>query len=116
FRLPPPREPGAPFIELDVFQGESEYIVDNEYLGSVRLPAGYQGRKIDFALDEECLLRVSVEDAGGMRPVELATRDTPEALRRALAESRARAEQGLEGVDEGRGGLFSSLKRSLFGR
>ncbi|MCI0672104.1 MAG: Hsp70 family protein, partial [Myxococcaceae bacterium] len=33
FRLPPPREPGAPFIELDVFQGESEYIVDNEYLG-----------------------------------------------------------------------------------
>src|SRR6185436_8974459 len=39
FRLPPPRETGAPFIEMDIYQGDSELIVDNEYLGTVKVPA-----------------------------------------------------------------------------
>jgi len=115
FRLPAPRDAAAPFIELDIFQGDSEFIVDNEYLGTLRVPAASAGRKIDFRLNEECLLEVVVEDAGGARRVELATRDTPESLRRALAEAAAAAEAAagdLAGEAAGaEGGLFSSIKR-----
>ena len=94
FRLPPPREPGQP-IEIDIYQGESDFLVDNEFLGSIRLPAAATGRRIDFKLDEECLLKVTFDDpARGMTAVELATRDTPEALRRALAEEARRREAG----------------------
>jgi molecular chaperone DnaK len=116
FRLPPPREPGQP-IEIDIYQGDSEAIVDNEYLGSLRLPAAATGRRIDFKLDEECLLRVSFDDPEkGMREVNFSTRDTPEALKRALAED-ARRREGSTAPgaappgEERRGGLFGWLKR-----
>ncbi len=113
FRLPPPREPGQP-IEIDIFQGASDLIVDDEFLGSIRLPAAATGRRIDFKLDEESLLHVSFDDpAKGMTALSLATRDTPEALRRALAE--AAAERSGPQVESGargrRGGLFGWLKR-----
>lgn len=88
FRLPPPKEPGSPFIELDIYQGDSDMLVDNEYLGTVRVPSAAAGRKIDFRLTEECLLQVTVEEASGMRKVDLATRDTPEQLKRALEAER----------------------------
>ena len=39
----------------------SEFIVDNEYLGTVKVPASAAGRRIDFRLNEECLLEVVVE-------------------------------------------------------
>ncbi len=115
FRLPPPREPGQP-IEIDIYQGESDLIVDNEFLGSIRLPAAATGRRIDFKLDEECLLKVSFDDpAKGMTALELATRDTPEALKRALADAaQARAPAaGPEGAEKEKrgGGLFGWLKR-----
>src|SRR6185295_8104249 len=58
FRLPSPKEPGAEFIEVDIFQGDSELVVDNEYLGTLRVKATSAGKKIDFRLTEECLLRV----------------------------------------------------------
>ena len=116
FRLPPPREPGQP-IEIDIYQGESDLIVDNEFLGSIRLPAAATGRRIDFKLDEECLLKVSFDDpVKGMTQIGLATKDTPEALRKALAEeakrreaSRAQAPGASE--TEKRGGIFGWLKR-----
>ena len=118
FRLPPPREPGKP-IEIDIYQGDSDHIVDDEFLGSIRLPAAATGRRIDFKLDEECLLQVSFEDpVKGMTVLQLATRDTPESLRRALAEdARRRAAAGEAGpgaADDGgerRGGIFGWLKR-----
>jgi len=112
FRLPPPREPGQ-LIELDIYQGESEFIVDDEFLGSLRLPAAATGRRIDFKLDEECLLRVSFDDPEkGMTEVELATRDTPEALKRALAEDeRRRVLAQPPGGEERRGGIFGWFKR-----
>jgi molecular chaperone DnaK len=116
FRLPPPREPGQP-IEIDIYQGESDLIVDNEFLGSIRLPAAATGRRIDFKLDEECLLKVSFDDpVQGMREVELATRDTPEGLRKALAEDARRrvagqADAAAAAGEERRGGLFGWLKR-----
>jgi molecular chaperone DnaK len=118
FRLPPPREPGQP-IEIDIYQGESDLIVDNEFLGSIRLPAAATGRRIDFKLDEECLLKVSFDDPEkGMTALELATRDTPEALKRALADT-ARAQAQAQGSaaasaeekEKRGGGLFGWLKR-----
>jgi len=116
FRLPPPREPGQP-IEIDIYQGDSDLIVDNEFLGSIRLPAAATGRRIDFKLDEECLLKVSFDDPEhGMRNLELATRDTPDGLKRALAET-ARAREAdaqaapLAAEAAKRGGLFGWLKR-----
>jgi molecular chaperone DnaK len=121
FRLPPPREPGQP-IEIDIYQGESDQIVDDEFLGSIRLPAVATGRRIDFRLDEECLLKVSFDDPEkGMTEVELATRDTPEGLKKALAEdARRRLGQGEaageapaeQPGEEKRGGIFGWLKRS----
>ena len=112
FRLPPPREPGQS-IEIDIFQGDSDLIVDDEFLGSLRFPAGATGRRIDFRLDEECLLRVSFEEPGqGMRQVNFATRDTPDALRRAL-EQEQRMRQREEAAQPGeRRGLFGWFRRS----
>ncbi|HEU4382883.1 MAG TPA: Hsp70 family protein [Anaeromyxobacteraceae bacterium] len=115
FRLPPPREPGRP-IELDIYQGDSDDIVDDEFLGSIRLPAAATGRRIDFKLTEECLLRVSFDDPEkGMTEIPFATRDTPEAVKRAIAEQaqrreRAAASQGVAS-EEKRGGLFGWLRR-----
>jgi molecular chaperone DnaK len=113
FRLPPPREPGQP-IEIDIYQGESDLIVDDEFLGSLRLPAAATGRRIDFKLDEECLLKVSFDDpVKGMSEVELATRDTPEGLKKALAEEeRKRLAAHPPGAGDRRGGgIFGWLKR-----
>src|SRR5512144_2785996 len=115
FRLPPPREPGQP-IELDIYQGGSDNVVDNEFLGSIRLPAAATGRRVDFKLDEECLLKVTFDDpVKGMSEVELATRDTPEGLRKALAEDAKRRAAGqpaaAAAAEEKRGGLFGWLKR-----
>ncbi len=111
FRLPPPREPGQP-IEIDIYQGDSDFIVDNEFLGSLRLPAAATGRRIDFKLDEECLLKVSFDDpARGMREVDFATRDTPEPLKRALAEEAQNRAGQAEAPDEKKGGLFGWLRR-----
>ena len=115
FRLPPPKEPGQP-IEIDIYQGESSVLVDNEFLGSIRLPAVATGRRIDFKLNEECLLKVSFDDpVKGMTEIELATKDTPKALREALAEEARRREvaQGGPSAHEAarRGGLFGWLKR-----
>ncbi len=114
FRLPPPREPGQP-IELDIYQGDSDDIVDDEFLGSIRLPAAATGRRIDFKLTEECLLRVSFDDPEkGMTEIPFATRDTPEAVKRAIAEQARRREREAakgEAGEEKRGGLFGWLRR-----
>ena len=115
FRLPPPVTPGGQFIELDIFQGDSEQIVDNEYLGTVKVPASAAGKQVDFKLDEECLLHVFVEGVGDPREVKLSTRDTPETLKRALAEEMARRPRTEERTAAEKGGLFSSLKRLLGG-
>jgi molecular chaperone DnaK len=115
FRLPPPKEPGNPFIEMDIFQGDSELIVDNEYLGTMKAPASAAGKKIDFHLNEESLLRVVVDDGTGMKEIALATRDTPESLKKALNQEYANRPQTEGKEAEGKGGLFSSLKRILGG-
>jgi molecular chaperone DnaK len=113
FRLPPPKEPGVASIEMDIFQGDSEQVIDNEYLGTVRVPASATGKRIDFRLNEECLLKIVVEDGNAAKAVPLATRDTPESLRQALAEDSTRRQTGEGAGSDGGGGLFSSLRRIL---
>ena len=115
FRLPGPKE-HSPTIELDIFQGDSEFIVDNEYLGTVKVPASAAGRRIDFRLNEECLLEVVVDLDAGPRHVALATRDTPDTLKRALEEERQRRmAMASAAMEEPRAGLISGLRR-IFGR
>jgi len=116
FRLPPTK--GA-VMELDIFQGDSERIIDNEYLGTLRFPPEAAGQRVNFNLDEECLLHVTVEGLRGEtqpREVLLATRDTPETLKAAWAEEnerrRIQAEQQL--ADAPPKGLFASI-RKVFG-
>ncbi len=114
FRLPPAKE-GHEFIEMDIFQGDSEFILDNEYLGTIKVPASTGGKRIEFRLNEECLLKVEVEvDGKANKVVPLATRDTPESLRKVLAEDQARRE-AAEAAGEPKTGLFSSLRRMLGG-
>ncbi len=115
FRLPAPHKPGATMVEIEVFQGDSELIVDNEYLGTVQLPLSAVGKRIDFALNEECLLKVTLEDGQAPREVQLATRDTPEALKRAIAEELAKRSEAEARAAVEKGGIFSSLKRLLGG-
>jgi molecular chaperone DnaK len=112
FRLPAPKDASSAHIELDIYQGDSDLIVDNEYLGTVRLPAAFAGRKIDFKLTEECLLQVMVEDGATMRKVDLATRDTPEALKKAIQEALPKEPLAAEPrQSEDGGGLFSSITK-----
>ena len=113
FRLPPPKD-SAPFVELDVFQGDSEYILDNEYLGTVKLPSSASGKRIDFKLNEECLLKVVLEDGDAAKAIPLATRDTPESLRKALADDAARR-RAEEATGQARRGIFAGLRRMLGG-
>ncbi len=115
FRVPPPVKPGAAFVEIEIFQGDSEFVVDDEYLGTVKVPAATAGKRIDFRVDEECLLHVFLEDASEPREVKLATRDTPEVLKRALAEALERRAERDERDAAEKGGLFSSIKRLLGG-
>ncbi|HEY5675726.1 MAG TPA: Hsp70 family protein, partial [Myxococcales bacterium] len=116
FRLPPAKEGKG--LELDIFQGDSDRIIDNEYLGTLKFPAESAGQRVNFILDEECLLHVTVETAAGAtREVMLATRDTPDALKAAWqeeAERRRLAAERQASEGEQPRGLFASI-RKVFG-
>ena len=117
FRLPPAREGKA--LELDIFQGDGDKIIDNEYLGTLRFPAEVAGQRVNFILDEECLLHVTIEAANGeTRELMLATRDTPAALKAAWQEDAERrrlaAERQMDTAGDQSRGLFASI-RKVFG-
>jgi molecular chaperone DnaK len=115
FRLPQPK-PGQD-LELDIFQGDSDRIVDNEYLGTLRFAPDAAGQRVNFNLDEECLLRITIEGSSGeVKEIALATQDTPEALKLALQEEaeRRRMQQERAPVEEEKRGLFASI-RKVFG-
>jgi molecular chaperone DnaK len=116
FRLPPSKEGKG--LELDIFQGDGDRIIDNEYLGTLKFPADAAGQRVNFLLDEECLLHVTVEGiSGDVREVMLATHDTPEALKAAWQEEaeRRRLEAERSAASEERPkGLFASI-RKVFG-
>ena len=116
FRLPPSKEGKG--LELDIFQGDGDRIIDNEYLGTLKFPADAAGQRVNFLLDEECLLHVTVEGiTGDVREVMLATHDTPEALKVAWqeeAERRRREAERSAASEERPKGLFASI-RKVFG-
>jgi len=117
FRLPPARDGRG--LELDIFQGDSDRIIDNEYLGTLKFPAEVAGQRVNFILDEECLLHVTIESANGdTRELTLATKDTPEALKVAWQEEAERrriaAERQALTPEEQSRGLFASI-RKVFG-
>src|SRR5229473_249639 len=115
FRLPPTK--GTTGLELDIFQGDGDRIIDNEYLGTLKFPPEAAGQRINFILDEECLLRVTIEGVTGeVREVMLATRDTPEVLKAAWLEEaeRRRIQAEHAPVQEQPRGLFASI-RKVFG-
>ena len=119
FRLPAPRAGAG--LELDVFQGDSESIVENEYLGTLKFPAEAAGARVHFNLDEECLLRVTVEAlTGEPKEVTLATRDTPESLREAWAADaerrRTAEEQRVSAEPSAPRGLLATIRDALRGR
>jgi len=116
FRLPPAR---GPALELDIFQGDSDKIIDNEYLGTLRFPAEVAGQRVNFILDEECLLHVTIESTNGQtRELLLATHDTPDALKVAWQEEAERRRIAVEresaAADEQSRGIFASI-RKVFG-
>jgi molecular chaperone DnaK len=117
FRLPPAREGKG--LELDIFQGDSDRILDNEYLGTLKFPVEAAGQRVNFILDEECLLHVTIEGVNGRtREVMLATQDTPDALKLAWQEEAERrrlaAERRTETEEEQSRGIFASI-RKVFG-
>src|SRR2546426_5724767 len=66
FRLPPARDGRG--LELDIFQGDSDRIIDNEYLGTLKFPAEVAGQRLDIVPDEERPLPQTIERApGGVR-------------------------------------------------
>ncbi len=120
FRLPTPKSPDACFLSLDIFQGDNEMVVDNEFLGTLRVPVAAAGRKVEFRLNTEALLEVVVEMPDGPQRIELTTCDTPLILRKALDEERQRresqaTEEELSRSAAERPGFLNSIMR-LFGR
>jgi molecular chaperone DnaK len=118
FRLPPARDGKG--LELDIFQGDGDRIIDNEYLGTLKFPAEVAGQRVNFILDEECLLHVTIESASGQtRELTLATHDTPEALKVAWQEEAERRRVAAERQmtpDEQSRGIFASIRKVFGGR
>jgi molecular chaperone DnaK len=111
-------------IELQVFQGDSPKVAECEYLGVVRIaglpqrPRGEVRVAFEFAVGAEGLLTVTARetDSGKTTVVQLATRDTPEALRAKLQLPDAQsAPAGARPVDVV-APPAAAAKKGLFGR
>nr|WP_093515347.1 TIGR02266 family protein [Stigmatella erecta] len=84
---------GQSEIEMTIFQGDSDRVVQNEYLGTLKLsglpalPKGQLQVAITFEVNEESLLKVTAkETVTGQRVTStFSTRDTPEAVKARLA-------------------------------
>ena len=79
-------------LELAVFQGESDRVVDNEYLGTVTIsgitkaPKGDVRLEITFSLNQECLLKVSSRElgTGKITETQMTVKDTDDIIRKKL--------------------------------
>jgi len=79
------------------------------------LPASAAGQKVELRVDAEGLLTVTVGEGANARAHQLSTRDTPEAVRRTLADRDARKAGEPRVAPAPEPGLLSSLKK-MFGR
>jgi molecular chaperone DnaK len=106
-------------VEVVVFQGENEKAQENEYLGTLvipglaRAPRGSHAFEILFTLSPESILTVTAHDQKSGRTVTatFSTKDTPEAVRKRLAES-AVVDSGV--LPPPNGGVLGWIRR-LFG-
>ncbi len=115
FRLPAAKTEQP--LEIDVFQGESEQILENEYLGTLIFPIEAMGERVCFNLNEECMLRVTIEGTGATpEELTLATRDTPESLRLAWQEENERRLFEAEQQQSAPPGGFIAAIRKAFSR
>ncbi len=79
-------------LEMTIFQGESNRVVDNEYLGTMsitgitRAPKGAVHLEISFALDQEGMLKVSSREleSGKVTETNMSTKDTADTIRSKL--------------------------------
>ncbi|MBW1806693.1 MAG: TIGR02266 family protein [Deltaproteobacteria bacterium] len=76
-------------LELLIFQGESERLVDNEYLGTLNIsditvaPKGAVTLEVSFSLDQEGLFKVSCRELGSgkINEAKMTSKDTAETIR-----------------------------------
>ncbi|HEX8701147.1 MAG TPA: Hsp70 family protein, partial [Myxococcaceae bacterium] len=76
-------------IELSIFQGDSDRVGENEYLGTLKMnglpkrPRGQVQVTVSFEVNSESLLKVKAREEGTGHEVssEFSTRDTPEAVK-----------------------------------
>jgi molecular chaperone DnaK len=81
-------------LELSIFQGESNRIAENEFLGTLKLtglplrPRGEVQVTITFEVNNESLLKVTAKENSTGREISstFSTRDTPEAVKARLAQ------------------------------
>jgi molecular chaperone DnaK len=86
-------------LEIVVFQGESDQAQENEYLGTLLVPGlekgprGSEAFEIEFALSPEALLTLTAQSqkTGRTLTATFSTKDTPEELKKRLAEPTAPA-------------------------
>jgi len=79
-------------LELLIFQGESERLVDNEYLGTLNVtditiaPKGGVTLEVAFSLDQEGLFKVSAREleSGKTNEAKMTSKDTIETIRKKL--------------------------------
>jgi molecular chaperone DnaK len=113
-------------IEISVFQGEDTHVSGNDYLGTLVVDGLQRGEKgavqvaVTFALGPECVLDVAAREVGSGHEVRatLATRDTPEDLRKRLridAEAASAAESARAEELTRRGSRFWSLLKRVVG-
>ncbi|MDC0707607.1 TIGR02266 family protein [Stigmatella sp. ncwal1] len=115
-------------IEMTIFQGDSDRVVENEYLGTLKLsglpmlPRGQLQVAITFEVNEESLLKVTAkETVTGQRVTStFSTRDTPEAVKARLAlqetfQDEASSSQDTPSLPLKRQGVVGWLK-GLFAR
>src|SRR5438309_6283152 len=82
-------------LEVSIFQGDHDKAQENEYLGTLVIPnlpkgpRGSQSFDIVFSLSAESILTVTAEDlkAGRTVTANFSTKDTPEEVKKRLAES-----------------------------
>ncbi|MCB0308068.1 MAG: Hsp70 family protein [Bdellovibrionales bacterium] len=84
----------AETLMVDVYQGNRERIMENEYLGTFCFPPPEEdekGRSLDmrFELSKECILRVSMRNphTGEQDLSEMITLQTPHSLKRSMEEA-----------------------------
>ena len=95
-------------LELFLFQGESDRVVDNEYLGTLSInnitPArrGSLQLNVTFSLDQECLLKVSSLEplTGKVHETLLVGRDTEDVIRHKLQIPKDEKASQILGVPE----------------